>query len=213
MKEGLLDLDDESIYESAKNQSAEDFGRDYDFLVPEKNDRSRYHFQGHEYELEEDIIVPTSVTLIIDAGATLKFSKNNGLVSFGRVIAEGTPDRPITITAKKKKWGVFLIKGEKASGSSFKHCRIEKGGQKYFPQLEYTGALSVYDVPEFQVENCEFRENTGDDALNCKYSGCEVRNSTFEKNLFDAVDFDFSQGLIEHNLFQENRNHTVHSSL
>jgi parallel beta-helix repeat protein len=59
--------------------------------------------------------------------------------------------------------------------------------------------------------NSVFHNNSGDDAINCKFSLCRIYDNLIEKNSMDGIDFDFANPAseIRGNIFQENGNDAV----
>ena len=63
---------------------------------------------------------------------------------------------------------------------------------------EYSAMLSIHEVQGVTLENCQFRDNRiVDDMLRAAYSRVILKDSQFENALFDAIDFDVVDGLIE----------------
>ena len=53
---------------------------------------------NHTYHVVDDIAIKKGVTLTIEPGTHLEFDTDKGLYSFGKLIAHGTPDKPIVMS-------------------------------------------------------------------------------------------------------------------
>ena len=79
----------------------------------------------HIYLVNENIGVIEGVTLTIEPGTRLEFAKGTGLSCYGKLIANGTPDRPIIFTGYNgASWGELLS----YSSDTIRFCKFEKGG-------------------------------------------------------------------------------------
>ena len=54
---------------------------------------------GHTYYVNDHLAVNEGVTLIIEPGTRLEFAENKKLYSYGKLVAKGTPEKPITFTS------------------------------------------------------------------------------------------------------------------
>lgn len=62
----------------------------------------------HVYYVSSNLGVDNGTTLTIEPGTRLEFADNSGLYSFGKLNANGTPEKPIVFTAYNKAWaGIF----------------------------------------------------------------------------------------------------------
>lgn len=202
----LLNLDDESIYDSLKTLDLSEVKKQFPFIDLEED--NTLHIQKGIYKVDRSLIVPENAKLILDPGVELEFSKDAGILSYGEIIAEGDQNDPITFMPQEKKWEIILLKGEKSKGS-FKYTHFINGDDKFFPNQKYTGTLSADSSQYLNVEHSFFENSTGDDAINCKYTNCKIINNQFEKNHFDGVDFDFTSGVVAYNIFKDNGNDAI----
>ena len=71
----------------------------------------------HVYLVNENIGIMEGATLTIEPGTRLEFEEGMGISSFGKLVAKGTPEKPIVFTGHHgAKWA-----GIKSHGSSGKH--------------------------------------------------------------------------------------------
>ena len=75
-----------------------------------------------------------------------------------------------------------------------------------------SGMLSAYNIKSTFINHCTFKNSkktiTGDDAVNIKKGSVLIKNSIFEGNEGDAVDFDFVENGsgIFYSIFDNNLN-------
>ncbi|MCP3916255.1 MAG: hypothetical protein GY711_11925 [bacterium] len=146
--------------------------------------------------------------VIIEPGTTLLMEPEATLILQNRLLARGTPDRPIRVVpAGEEPWGVLALRGEKAGGSELAYCQFEGGSGYKVPLSEYSAMFSVHNVPGIVVRDCEFRDSlVVDDMVHTVYSDVHFMDCLFERSLLDAVDLDISEGVVERCRFVESGN-------
>lgn len=213
----VADFDSQRIYDEAVKMSPNDFAKHYEeYITRDHNDQTKFYLKKNIKIIDKDIIVPENIALEITAGQTIHFTKETSILSYGKIIAKGTAENKITFTNFKDKkdkdkfWGVVALKGDKASGI-FDYAIFENGGPDYLTGFEYSGALTADHAKELIITNSIFRNNSGDDAINCKFSLCKIYDNLIEKNAMDGIDFDFADPAseIRGNTFLENGNDAV----
>ncbi len=106
-----------------------------------------WHLNGLEYRVTGDIVVRSTAnggtgTLTIEPGCTLRFAPSTGIYCgysyygwyFGKIVADGTPEDPITfaaVDAAAGHWkGIYLRPGT-AAGTLFDNCVFEDAGAEW----------------------------------------------------------------------------------
>lgn len=156
-----------------------------------------------EVLLTENLILNKEDTLIIKPDTTIYLAPDVSIISYGKIIANGTPTMPISFVPlhTNESWGAVALQGEGANNSVFRYCVLDGGSGAEYELVHYTGMLSAYNT-EITVDHCILRNNKDyDDAFNAKYSRTEITNSEFSNIFSDAIDFDISEGIIEQNRF------------
>ncbi|MCK4451314.1 MAG: right-handed parallel beta-helix repeat-containing protein, partial [Anaerolineae bacterium] len=84
---------------------------------------------GYPYVINEDIVVPSGVTLTIEPGVTLQFQAGRSLrVEEGRLLAEGTPSQPIVFTRHgTDPWGAVVFQNS-AADNRIAYATVEYAG-------------------------------------------------------------------------------------
>ena len=158
-----------------------------------------------EVSLNDYLIIEKDDMLVIKPGTTIRFAPGASIISYGKIIAEGTKELPINFISQEKgePWGAIVLQGEGTDGSYFKYCNFEEGSGAKYELVHYTGMLSAYNS-DIKVDNCRFDSNrVEDDTYNSKYSNSTITNSEFTNTLSDAIDFDISTGIIENTKFYD----------
>ena len=157
--------------------------------------------------LNKTVVLPVSSNLTIKPGTLVNISPGKAIIFHGIVSAIGEPKKKIVFTSSKrgKTFGSLIFNQWSMPGSNFKDVIIENGKDFFWKERFYSGALSVYNTPA-NLYKVTFRNNSGDDAFNAKYSNSIVESSTFYDNAADAIDLDFSSGVIRNNIFVDNGN-------
>ena len=94
----------------------------------------------HVYYVSSSLGINEGVTLTIEPGTRLEFAEDAGLYSFGKLIANGTPEKPIVFTGHEgeESWnGVYS-----RTNDTISYCRLEGFGipwnhdQRFAPYLK-----------------------------------------------------------------------------
>ncbi|MBU1129769.1 right-handed parallel beta-helix repeat-containing protein, partial [Patescibacteria group bacterium] len=165
-------------------------------------------------DITENIIIPHNTELIIQPDTNINMSTNTSIISYSKVTAKGTKEKPITIKSSdpEKPFGVFALANEDASNSIFEYVNFENGSESYINGIYFSGMFSAYHNNDIIIKNCSFKNAKADDALNFKYSNSSIYDSYFSDNSADAIDYDFMSGEISNNIFIKNGNDSIDTS-
>jgi parallel beta-helix repeat protein len=165
-------------------------------------------WRGPVKKIEEDLILDRQTRLVIEPGTVIEFAPEASVLTYGPVVAVGTAENPIQFRSAQPEqgWGVFALQGSGADGSRFRYCRFSGGRDDKLDNVFYSGMLSAYHS-NIQVENCHITDAQGDDGINFKFADTgSIRDTEFIGNSADALDLDFSHGVVERCRFQDNGN-------
>ncbi len=178
-------------------------------VVQEYKDTTPIVWQGIKYVKGFNII---NQDIIIKPGTKIIFDENTTLKVLGKVTAIGTKQNPITFKAKDKTkhWNTFALKDAKANGSVFKHCIFRDGSGDKGALYEYTAMLSIHNVKDFLVQDCEFYDShRTDDMVHVIYSKGKFKNTKFIRSLSDALDVDISNIEVDNCEFIDSGNDAI----
>jgi len=174
------------------------------------------------YELDGKVIVPSGVTLTIEPGTTIIGLEGTNawllVLPGGKLMAEGTVDKPITFTSEivhnggadaHSQWGGVSIVGntnnaqtlgyevdaslvpgtDNASSGSLKYVKINNTGIAIEQDKEING-LSLYGVSaSTTVENISVK-NSGDDGVEIWGGAVNLKTITIDGSQDDSFDTD-----------------------
>ncbi len=174
-----------------------------------------------EIVLEGDRIIDADV--IFAAGTTIRMKPGANLLLRGRVLAQGSADRPVRFiphTEGQEPWGIVGIKGHGANGSRFNHCHFREGSGWKQPLAEYSAMFSIHGVKDVTVANCDFEDSRTfihpvygeylvDDMVHGVYSKVRFLRCNFRRSFADALDMDISEVSLEGCLFEDSGNDSV----
>jgi len=173
----------------------------YPLFSRDAEDSTRLLIKSGAYEVDETIVVPPGLTLVIAPGTELRFGVGASLISYSAIVARGMAEAPIIFTAQNqwRKWGVVGV--VRAGSSIFEHVRFEHGRQALVNGIDFPGALSLIDT-EAEVKWCYFKNLYGKDGAQVHNGRVFFRNNTFQGCFKDGVDFDGGAGEISRNRFE-----------
>ncbi|MDP6855415.1 MAG: CotH kinase family protein, partial [Arenicellales bacterium] len=151
--------------------------------------------------------------LTIQPGTTVRLAPGATLILKGRLLAEGTTDRPIRFLpeqAGQAPWGAVVLSGRDADGSRLTHCEMAGGSGQKGDLFEYSAMFSVHEVKDVSIKDCLFRDNRlVDDMMHTVYSDIHLERVTFRNAFSDALDLDISQAELIDSLFVGSGNDAV----
>ncbi|MDO8428049.1 MAG: CotH kinase family protein [Candidatus Diapherotrites archaeon] len=150
-----------------------------------------------EVVVETKQVFKKNEVLKIQPGTKILLKNGAAIVSFGKIIALGTPEAPIVFNAldENSVWGAVALQGMNSS-LDFNWVHMSGGSGISHNSVNYTGMLSVYNGSA-QITNSYFADNKiTDDMFNAKNAVISIKDSEFRNALSDAIDLDISDGEI-----------------
>ncbi len=150
-------------------------------------------------EVDETRIFGAGETVVIAPGTEFRMAKKASFIFRGRLIAEGSADRPIRFVPKKSKWGGVALQGAGTAGSRLAHVDFVSGRFPKFGLNSFPGMLNIHDTRDIHLEHLRLSGNRkSDDALHIAYvHGLKLSDSRFLNVASDALDLEFSTGVID----------------
>ena len=138
--------------------------------------------------------------LIIEPGTTVNLTPGATLVLKHRLTAIGTREAPIRFMPardEQEPWGAIVLSGRGADGSTLSHCEMAGGSGLKGDLFEYSAMLSIHDVKDVVISDCQFRDNhVVDDMVHTVYADIRFERVLFKNALSDALDLDISTASI-----------------
>ena len=162
-----------------------------------------------EISVKEKIHIPTGYKVIVNPGTNILFENDGQIISESPFIALGTKKDSIHFRAKTKgnnNKGILFLN---TKGSIFKYVKF-KGLRNYNDDFRtLPGSICFYEST-VSFSNTTFDTNYGgDDLLNLVKSQFNITNSELLNSKADALDSDFSNGVIKNTLFENIGNDAI----
>ena len=152
-----------------------------------------------EHVVEEDVVVPKGLKLVLEPGAEIRIGEGVSFVSYSSVEALGTKEEPVAVRALEegRPFGVFAVLGNgKETMVRLYNFEISGGSEKFFNGVFFSGQLSVYHA-DLEIVDSKASGSVSDDGLNAKYGKVLIENTVFSGNRADQVDLDFCDGIVK----------------
>ena len=161
----------------------------------------KYYFLPGIWEINEAIVLNKPV--IIQEGTKLLFSENAFLLIKGALQATGSENNKIIFAPKEvnANWGGIYVRLAEER-SLLRYVDIIGTNEFNSEILKLTGGVTFYKS-DVSIENTEFSHNNSEDALNIVESDFIISHSRFHHSPSDALDSDFSTGLVFSSEFQD----------
>jgi hypothetical protein len=182
-------------------------------------------FNTDVIEINKPIFIPSNFRVIVNPGTEIIFSNNGHIISKSPIFLKGNAENPIlirsnfdgniksfrlknlnqTIQTSKFGYGIAVINANDVSEiENTVFYRMSAPPQ--LSGLGLLGSINFYQS-DVRIKNSKFVENiTGDDYLNIIRSNFVIKNCTFKDVNLDAVDIDFSKGVMSKLNFKESGN-------
>ena len=161
---------------------------------PIASESENYRFDG-EVELLHDLIVGENDSLEIAPGSIVRLGPGVSIHSRSAVSLNGVTFERLV---KDRPWGVFVLQGKDASGSSITNCDFSGGSEDTIQHVYYSGMLSVHMARDVVLKDSRFSDNIlGDDTV--RFADCHdlwIDGVVVTNANGDAIDCDISTGRI-----------------
>ncbi len=199
---------DESVFSDFdKITNSIDTAVDQHSMLRKSSDTTLTIFPG-TYIVNEDIIIPKGVSLLIQPDSLLRFAPGISLISYGAITARASEASDIVFTSlSEEPWGVVgIIQAQEKS--IFENAQFSNGSETRVNGAYFSGMLGAH-YSDIEVIKSSFSNARADDALNVKYAHAYVSYSSFTNNSADAIDFDYVSGIVENSYFSGNGNDSI----
>ena len=170
----------------------------FEFVDIDKHKKAIYFNKG-DWELAKTIVIPKDYKCYIEQGFELDFLNGSSLISYSPIFASGDLFNPVVFRSSDSNGsGIFVLKTK--NGSVFSHTHFLNLSNPNSNGWSLSGAVNFYEA-DVHLDNCIFKKNKSEDALNIIRSTFRIEHVLFENALFDALDSDFSKGNISHSQF------------
>jgi hypothetical protein len=146
-----------------------------------------------DWRVVESIVVPPEFALEINAGTTLQFGQQAGIISRGALRFKGTNESAIKLQGiDSGDWfGVAVLNAN--DHSTLSQVTISGTRGMNLSGWSLTGGVSFYKS-DVTISDSSFEDSRGEDALNIIHSDFTLNNVSMVRTASDAFDADFSTG-------------------
>jgi hypothetical protein len=155
--------------------------------------RREIRFLPGRWVITRDVIVPEGFTLVAGPGTQLELD-NASILSRSPVLLTGSVEDPVVLKTGESMTGSLVVL-QTETVSLLENVVFDSLTSPLDPGLNITGAVTFYEAP-VTVKRCYFRRARAEDALNLIRSRFEISESRFDQADSDALDIDFSDGLL-----------------
>ncbi|MFC1741394.1 right-handed parallel beta-helix repeat-containing protein [Nanoarchaeota archaeon] len=150
------------------------------------------------YYVDFDIVIKRRGTLELKPGVVLRFGKDGGIISEGKLLAAGNEDEHITFKAMHPEvnWNNITLRGAGASGSRLVYCDISGGGGKGVLKHHITGKDERYlkEIKELTPYMKEILEEIEELFKDGEPTPDKIENSGFDA---DYLSLDMVRNLVK----------------
>lgn len=177
-----------------------DSTRQYSFIEVHED---KWVVKSGDWQVDSYVLTPANWLVEIEAGTTLRFASNAGLMVFGNIDVKGTSDKPVTMVNQDGApfWRGIAVFSESSGESNVQHLIVDHAANPKMNNYQPRG--SVYFVKSnANLSHLTIANNQSEDALNLVNSRVNITNLHVKNALSDAFDCDFCSGKISDSLFE-----------
>ena len=158
----------------------------------------------------ENIVVAPGESLTIPAGTVVLFTAHFNIEVQGRVIAQGTEEKPIyftvadttgfsNFTGERGSWGgiTFNNTAQESDSSLFTHCNFSYTKALGDTVSKFGGVFNIRNFSKIRIQHCTFNHNFAwhsGGAIYGEHADILIKNSTFVHNSCGQVDPPYGYG-------------------
>ena len=164
-------------------------------------DSNKLFLKNENSIINEKIIIPENFLVQLSEGQSINFIKTGSIFSYSPFEINGTYEKPVRIfSSDSSGQGLHLIQGNNKSNINYIEFLNQSSFLDSINGRILPSAFTVYGG-EVSINHSIFKNLSSEDAVNlfrCKY---EFLDSKIENTFSDALDADFSTGIINKSYF------------
>ena len=165
--------------------------KEFDFI---KSVDNVFYIKKGKWDINKPLILPKNGKLVVQAGVELVLKNNSYILSRIPLKFIGSEQNPIIISSSGNGQGLFVINTEEES--ILKNVSFNSLTAPSTQGWSLTGAVTFYQAPVL-IENFNFFNSKSEDSLNIFRTKFKIIDSYFKDSKSDAIDLDFSEGLLK----------------
>lgn len=175
----------------------------YPFLTNPNQDHRLLMVDEGNWLVEDDLILPDSMDLLVPAGATLSFAPGKILMATGAIILRGNAEEPVVLTAQdpQQGWGgVVVLRSSETSEWTYASVQYTTGMSR--DGWVQTGGINFFQS-DVNLQHVYIGDNQTEDAINIIHSQFSFVDVEIANTFADAFDSDFSNGEVVDSYFHD----------
>ena len=169
----------------------------YNYII--KSGESDYEIVPGNHIVDDGIVIHGN--LYIKPNTSLNFTKNAYLIVKGSLFADGGNNRSIKFFPVGDTWSGMYVLGN-GGESLLSGVEISKARELDDGILNLSSGVTFYQST-VKISNVLIKDSTAEDALNLVHSEFAIDKLAIENSYSDALDIDFSNGLISSSSFHK----------
>ncbi|MFC2152754.1 CotH kinase family protein [Bacteroidota bacterium] len=168
---------------------------DFNFLKVD-NLKKQILFKKQKCNINKDLVIPKGYIITAVPGCYINITNSARIISYSPILFFGNAEKPITITSTDST-GQGIVVFNTSINSELSYVNFSYLSNISGNGWDLRGAITFYESP-VTIKNCLFNKNIiGDDYLNIIRTNFNIQNTRFINTYADAIDTDFSEGIIE----------------
>ena len=162
------------------------------FLIKGENE---YVIKKGNYKINKKIIIPKNFSLIVEAGTNITFSSDSYIyLQNGSIQINGSEDENVIFRGDKS-WGGLYV-SDCLKPTIINHTIFKNISYFQHENIQLTGGLNFYNC-NVKISHSKFIKSYSEDFLNLINSNFNLKYLEFSNTTSDAIDLDYSDGVIE----------------
>ncbi|MEC7641589.1 MAG: hypothetical protein VYC17_05475 [Nitrospinota bacterium] len=154
------------------------------------------------WKITTPLILPLRLGLHIPAGTQLQFGPKASLITRGPLVFVGKENEPILLQGIADRPWQGILALESGEPHRWSHVTVRNTSGIELDSFSLSGGTTFYGGEVF-LNHCLFSGNRAEDALNIVRSRFSLKEVSIKDSQSDALDADFSEGIIKGGLFTE----------
>ena len=181
------------------NTSSDDFINKNNIIID--HTKKTILFDKKNINIKKDLFIPENYIVKGQPGLIINLLDGASIYSKSAFNFNGSIINPIKITSSDRKGGGLVIIGPKKE-SFFINTIFEHLTSPNIGSSGLTGSISIYDT-NVSFKGCIFDQNKSEDFLNLIHAKYKISDSYFKSVKSDAVDSDYSNGVVINSTFTD----------
>jgi hypothetical protein len=160
--------------------------------------------------VNKNIFFPKDYKVVFSKNTKIDLIDNSRIISRSSFEVNGEKNAQVLFTSSDNSSSGILIHDSKEK-NIFKYTSFTNFNNTLRKNINTLGVINIYNTNVI-FDNCLFKDNKSEDALNIINSKFKIYDSKFIQATSDSLDLDFSEGLIENVSFIKSKNDALDMS-